>query len=183
VNLQKYVQRVRVAVLNGNAVTVRDGLGATQTIAAGTQAQVALKSAGDGVSAVQMIFTGPSAGAALDFVAWDPLVQRFGVDENRIPLANRDFSGWTAVSGAAITLTQNINQRLHKVVNADVDSDSGGFAAVDLWPRLRESPIDQSSLVLAGAKGLFRFADDVATLTIDEALKYGGLKFTAMEAY
>jgi hypothetical protein len=183
VNTQKYRWRMRVANFGNKAVTVSNHLSAGQTVAAGaTDTQIILVGTGDGSTRLQFWFDAALAGDALNFVAWDPVIHRFGVDENLIPLVNRDFTGWSIFSGATLTLTQSINQRLHKLVNADSDSDSGGFSALDLWPRLRESPIDTYPVTLASPKGLFRLASDSVDWTIDEALKFG-VKFTAMECY
>jgi hypothetical protein len=183
VNGQKYVTRVRISNSGAKAVTVFDSIGGSQTVAAGAvDVQVSMISTGDGVQPVQPIFAAPLAADSLDFVAWDIVIQRFGFDENLVTLSKRDFSGWNMISSAVVTLTQALNQRLHKLVNADANSDSGGFAALDLWPRMRESPISGYPITLASPKGLFRVASDSIDWTIDEALKFG-IKFSAMEAY
>jgi hypothetical protein len=184
INAQKYVTSLRIKNLGSTVVQIGNNLGQTQNVASGAEVAVKLVGTGNGSAVLQVLFNTLSVGDGIVCVAWDPVIQRFGVDENLVALAGRNFTtGWVANLGASISLNQNVNQRLHKVVNADVDSDSGGLAAIDLWPRLRESPIAGLPIVTSAAKGLFRLADDVTTLTIDEALKYGGLKFTAMEAY
>lgn len=49
--------------------------------------------------------------------------------------------------------------RLHKLLD-DVNTDSGGNAVLSFWPDLRESPADNSAVVVTGAKGVFRRSDD-----------------------
>lgn len=52
-----------------------------------------------------------------------------------------------------------IGYRLHTVLER-VDTDSGGFATISIWPRLRESPADGSPVILNNPRGLFRLADN-----------------------
>lgn len=93
--------------------------------------------------------------------------------------------GWTAstsgilLAGDYIQTGSGLTSRLHKVLD-DVDSDAGGNATLDLWPRLRESPADNDLLTVSGAKGLFALADNRMEWDIEGAMKYG-ISFAAVE--
>ena len=71
-------QRSRLSVWIKNlsatkAVTVADGIGGTQTVAAAADwTEVVLTSAGDGSTAITLSFSAPDAGDALDFRVWHP---------------------------------------------------------------------------------------------------------------
>jgi hypothetical protein len=70
--------------------------------------------------------------------------------------------------------------RLHRVLNP-VDSDGSGLALIDIWPRLRESPIDGAQLILSACKGVFRLADNNPGWSISFAKMYG-IEITCVEA-
>ena len=70
--------------------------------------------------------------------------------------------------------------RLHKVVK-DVNSDGAGAATLDIWPNLRESPVDGSTVVLSNPAGLFRLEAPVVDWSFRDAALYG-IAFGIMEA-
>ena len=75
----------------------------------------------------------------------------------------------------------SIGQRLYKVLD-DVDADSGGAAEINIWPRLRESPGNNTSIVTASCVGLFRLrANTVQIYDVTADLNYS-LAFSAEEA-
>jgi hypothetical protein len=176
VNGQKYVASVRMANLGANTVRVTTNVAAVQDVLAGTEVQVSAVVTGDGAANLQFTFDALAAGNALDFIVWAPRLQRLGLDENFIPSANLDFTGWTAFSGASVTLAQNYNQRLYKV-REDVTSDGAGLAAVDIYPSWRQPGIDAVAdgdlIGYTNCQGIFRLQDDLVPWTIDEAVKYG----------
>lgn len=94
--------------------------------------------------------------------------------------------GWTPsqtgilLAGDYIQLGTGATARLHQVVVA-ANSDAGGLAALDIWPRLRESPADNAAIVTASPVGLFRLATNDIDWDTDEALFYG-ISFEAVEA-
>lgn len=51
-----------------------------------------------------------------------------------------------------------IGNRLYKNLN-DVDADASGLATLDIWPRLRESPSDNDSILTNSTVGLFRLVN------------------------
>jgi hypothetical protein len=55
-----------------------------------------------------------------------------------------------------------IGFRLHRVLDA-VISDNSGKAAINIWPSLRETPVDGEPLVLSNPLGLFRLANNKGT--------------------
>ena len=94
--------------------------------------------------------------------------------------------GWTAtqtgilLAGDYIQLTDGSTERLHKVL-VDVDSDGGGLATIDIWPRLRESPTDSSSIVVNDTVGTFRLLDNT-TRWFEQLGDFYSLAFSAVEA-
>lgn len=94
--------------------------------------------------------------------------------------------GWTAGQtnilrmGDYIQLGSGSTSRLHKILK-DVNSDGGGLAALDIWPRLRTSPADNAAVTAASCKGLWRLASNQMEWDIDELAIYGQ-SFACMEA-
>ena len=90
--------------------------------------------------------------------------------------------GWTPdITGILLTgdLIQ-IGQRLYKVL-IDADSDSSGNATLDIWPRLRESPPDNESIVTVNCKGLFRLAQNTNPISSVDISKFTDFSFSAVE--
>jgi hypothetical protein len=185
VNGQIYALRVRIANVGAKPVVVDITIGSTTstTVAAGAETVVSLLGTGNGVADVMMRFSAQVAGDNLDFIAWDPVVQRYGVDENLVPTVYRTFAGWNISGGAAVTQVQNQNQRIYKLM-ADATADASGYAVLDVRPILRnpETLLDGDAIVTANTAGVFRLAEDRVDWTIDQAIKYG-LKYKLQEAY
>jgi hypothetical protein len=181
-NGQKYVASVRIKNIGAKTVRVTTNTASVQDVAAGTEVQVLATITGDGASNLQFTFDALLAGDALDFIAWAPQLQRQGLDENFIPVANQNFTGWTAFSGAVVTLVQNYNQRLYKSLT-DVTSDGSGNAAVEIFPRWRtgDAVADGDPVTLTNCKGIFRLADNRRGWDEDESSTYY-IDFKAVEA-
>lgn len=60
-------------------------------------------------------------------------------------------------TGDYIGLLVGSNYRLHKVLT-NTNSNGSGVATVDIWPSLRESPVDGQAVTLTNARGQFRLA-------------------------
>ena len=91
--------------------------------------------------------------------------------------------GWTASSPNVLRAGDyiQIGQRLHKVL-LDCTPNSSGVLAIEIWPRLRESPADGTALVLTNTKGLFRLdKSDVDVVEIDRERTYA-VAFSCVEA-
>jgi len=74
-----------------------------------------------------------------------------------------------------------IGQRLYKVLN-DHNTDGGGGTTLDIWPRLRESPANNATIITSNTVGLFRLADSEVKLhELDRELIYA-ISFAAVEA-
>ncbi len=71
-------------------------------------------------------------------------------------------------------------QRLHKNL-VDVDSNGAGDATLDIFPPLRESPVDDAPLTWVEARGVFRLVNNAFTWDLRRALVYG-FQFVAVEA-
>ena len=82
-------------------------------------------------------------------------------------------------AGDYIQLGTASSARLHKVL-ADVATDDDGNATIDIWPSLRSSPADNSTVIIENCKGRFRLAENVSGWNADVA-QYG-ITFSAMEA-
>lgn len=94
--------------------------------------------------------------------------------------------GWTAnesgvlLAGDFFQLGSGATARLYKALD-DVDADAGGLAAIDFWPRLRESPAADAAITTSGCQGLFRLASN--ELPWEEFdLPFWGLSIEAVEA-
>jgi hypothetical protein len=59
-----------------------------------------------------------------------------------------------------------VGYRLHMVLD-EVISDSSGKAPINIWPSLREVPLDGEVIVTTNAVGLFRLANDTTTWSAD----------------
>ncbi len=70
--------------------------------------------------------------------------------------------GWPANQARVLTPGDylQIGWRLHRVVG-EVDSDAGGNAAIPIWPSLRETPAQGTSVDVVQPVGIFRRADKV----------------------
>lgn len=95
--------------------------------------------------------------------------------------------GWThnvtgiLKAGDFIQLGTTSTSRLHKNLK-DVNSDNDGDATLDLYPRLRASPTDDSTIVVSSPKGVFRLASNNVEVDVDSAQVFG-LGFSAIEAF
>lgn len=96
-------------------------------------------------------------------------------------------SGWTVSTANILKAGDYISAgsgeltRVHKVLD-DVASDAAGLAAVDIWPRLRESPLDLSVISTSEPKGTFRLSSNEMPFSVDSMLKYSGMDFGVEEA-
>ena len=94
--------------------------------------------------------------------------------------------GWTPSqtgilkAGDLIQLGTGADTHLHKVL-ADANSDGAGAATLDIWPRLRVSPMDNAAIVVAGCKGLWRLASNEMPIEFSQPVIYS-LSFGALEA-
>jgi len=83
-------------------------------------------------------------------------------------------------AGDYIQLGAGSTAKLHKVLN-DVDSNASGQATLDIWPDLRSSPTDGSTVVISNAVGVFRLASNEIGVDINE-IEHFGIVFAAVEA-
>lgn len=97
-----------------------------------------------------------------------------------------DTKGWTPgdgvlLAGDYIQIGSGTTQRLYQVL-VDVDTDSGGLATLDIWPRLRESPADSAAITISDTKGVFRLRKNLNSWDMNVA-EYYGFSFDAVEAF
>lgn len=91
--------------------------------------------------------------------------------------------GWTAGVTGILKAGDYIQlgQRLYKVLN-DANSDGSGNATLDIWPRLRESPANNSSIIVSDCLGLFRLSGNSYQIHSADVAKLFSLAFSAEEA-
>ena len=120
----------------------------------------------------------PSAKTPMGSAAGSPQVNLAGQTGNTL-----NTKGWTA-SQANVLIAGDyiqIGNRLYKVL-ANASSNGSGLATLDIWPRLRESPPNNTPIVTSNAKGLFRIADsEVRTQEVDRERVYS-VSFSMVEA-
>ena len=83
-------------------------------------------------------------------------------------------------AGDYIQLGTGETSKLYKVLD-DVDTNASGEATLTIWPDLRSSPANDATVVVSGAKGLFRLSTNVSDWQINEAGFYQ-ISFGAAEA-
>ena len=90
--------------------------------------------------------------------------------------------GWTA-SQTGILLAGDYIQlgvELHRVL-VDADSDGSGNATLDIWPNIRTSPADSSSIVTADTTGLWRLLTD--DMPFKPGVRWYSVGFSCIEAF
>lgn len=83
------------------------------------------------------------------------------------------------LAGDYIQLGTGANTRLH-VVLTNVNTNGAGEAALEIWPKLRTSPADNSAVAVSGCQGHFRLSNNVMPYDIDAPFFYS-LGFSAYE--
>lgn len=95
--------------------------------------------------------------------------------------------GWThnvtgiLKAGDWIQLGSGAEQRIYKVLT-DANSDSSGYATLDIFPILREGVSDNQPITLANCQGTFRLQTNDRTWSVDNARLYG-IDFKCEEAF
>ena len=75
-------------------------------------------------------------------------------------------------AGDYIQLGSGATSRLHKVLT-DVTADALGGATLDIWPDLRESPVNNAVVTYTTASGLFRLDSNITSWNINSMSSYG----------
>ena len=63
-------------------------------------------------------------------------------------------------------------RRMHMTLTDSV-ADGTGAAQLDIWPRLREAPADNATVITAGCAGTFALASNVTSWSVNEMAHYG----------
>jgi hypothetical protein len=74
-----------------------------------------------------------------------------------------------------------ISTGLHKVLN-DVDSDSGGNATIDIWPKLAKGVADDEVIVTERCRGIFRLSSNILPLADMDEQRLFTIGFSCEEA-
>jgi len=93
--------------------------------------------------------------------------------------ATTSVTGWLK-AGDYIQLGSSSGSRLHKVL-VNADSNASGQVTLEIWPHLRSSPTDGSTVTVSNAKGLFRLSTSETAWTVSDLLLYG-ITFGVMES-
>ncbi len=122
----------------------------------------------------------PDCETALGSAGGSPLVKGVGqVGESlAIDGAAASQTDWLK-AGDYIQLGTGATATLHHVL-ADVNTDSGGNATLDIWPEMRTAPTDNSAVVVASTVGRWRLAENKQSFDIGRASLYG-ITFAAQE--
>lgn len=83
-------------------------------------------------------------------------------------------------AGDYIQISTGSGAKLHKVLT-DTDTTDTGTATVDIWPSLRSSPADGTSVSFYNASGVFRLSNNVQQWDINNISSYG-ITFDCVEA-
>lgn len=75
-------------------------------------------------------------------------------------------------AGDYIQLSSGANAELYMVVD-DVNSDGTGDVSINIEPALRNSPADNSAIVVTGAKGVFRLTENLVEWSANQSNVYG----------
>lgn len=120
----------------------------------------------------------PSKATPRGSVPGTPLVKGGGQTGNSLIT-----DGWTAGQSNILRYGDliQIGQRTYCVLD-DVNSNGSGEATFDIWPRLRESPSDNASIITSNCTILSRLSSNSNSLySVDNAMIYG-ISFSAEEA-
>jgi hypothetical protein len=124
------------------------------------------------------LFGDPDGKTAFGTFTGTPLVDGAGQTGN--VLATK---GWTAAitlkAGNYIQLGSGAATRLHKLLK-DAVTDGAGLAALDIFPRLRESPAADAAIVTTNCQGVFRL-NAAFEWSADQLSNYG-VSFGGVEA-
>lgn len=105
--------------------------------------------------------------------------------ENPNPLGQQALNtiGWTASTAGILVAGDfiQVGQRLYRVLK-DVPSDINGRAQLDIFPSLRESPANGTTVVTQSPRGLFRLASNVYDIFRTRESKFYEVSFEAVEA-
>ena len=83
-------------------------------------------------------------------------------------------------AGDYLQLGSSSTAKLYKVLS-DVNTDSNGRAAIDLWPSIKVSPADDAVVTLSNTVGNFRLSGNVQQWQINDISSYG-ITFDCVES-
>lgn len=85
-------------------------------------------------------------------------------------------------AGDMIQINTGANTELKQIL-ADASSDGSGRATLDIWPPIRTSPSNGSTVVISNPMGLFRLTSNDRPWSAEPKPIYSGISFTAREAF
>jgi len=129
------------------------------------------------------LFGDPNGETARGFATGTPVVKGAGQVGDLLVT-----DGWTISTtgimklGDYISLGSGLTTRLHKIIEADVNSDGSGDATLRIWPDIRESPSDNDTITVSACKGVFVLTTNQVPFNIKAPNIYQGLTFSGVEA-
>jgi len=125
------------------------------------------------------------------FYLGDPLGSQPRGQASGVPLINGSnqtgntlvTDGWTA-SITGILLRGDyiqIGNRLHKILT-DTNSDAGGNATLEIWPRVAISPDDNQFIVTRNTVGIFRLSENITPIYEANEERVYSIGFDCIEA-
>lgn len=152
VNGQTYYVKINVKNIGSKAVRVNNNISGTAIVNPGESTIVAIPVTGNGSTSIVLRFLATDAADALDFLAFQPIVSLSPINQyyppvgfpqiltdysvpdiNLVPAGKETFEGWTAYSGAAVTLTQNQSVSEWGTDKATRIQTSGGTSAIKYY--------------------------------------------------
>jgi hypothetical protein len=128
-------------------------------------------------------------GRANTFQLGDPLMTSPQGSPSGTPLTNGTQSGYSLITDGWTASHSNlllpgdwvqIGYRLYRNIDP-VNSDSSGNATLNIWPQIRESPSNNSPLILSNTKGLWRLKSNSRKWSMTN-MKLYGMQFEIVEA-
>lgn len=106
-NATQYQVSIVVKNQGTQPIFIGSNFTSSSAIPAGATQNITLNVTGDGATHVELVIETNATGDILKVLATAPIIAKVSDGVNLIPVASRDFSGWTAIGGEGITLTQN----------------------------------------------------------------------------
>lgn len=115
----------------------------------------------------------PNGASARGALGGTPLIKGAGQTGSTVTLdgCTPSVSGWVK-TGDYIQLGAAATATLHKVLQ-DANTNESGEVSLDIWPRIRSAPPDNSTVITTNAVGKWRLKSGQQGWSIDRAAIYG----------
>lgn len=162
-----------VLVMNNSAQTLQvfGDLFGSVYVPSGAIQQVTMTGIGDGATNANMFFGAAAPGDNLDITVVNPQIDQAGI--NQIPSGNLNFTGWSAINGATITLTQGLPTPGSSPRDPEINlrwSDDGGHT----WSNIHTIGVGQMGKFLTRViwRRLGRSRDRVYEVSVSDPIPW-----------